>query len=428
MKLGIVYHMPFWRGADGALRELEGSFARYVDSLAPYFDEISVCAPSPTPAPGPRTNGTAIRSVNVTLAALPAFDGPAQFYPKLPLMLPRLLSWVRGLDMLHCRVPTPAAPFAFACARLTGTPAFNLVVGDMRALLPTLPYRGVKKIVWRMYTEFEEAAVQWMAGRTLMFANGGALAAKHSRPNHPVHQTTTTTISASDIATRTDTCAQRPVRILTVSRIDPRKGLAVLPSVVRHLTALGIDAQLDVVGPAVGRPGEDERAAILADAAKLNVAQRVAVRGPVALDQLLPMYRNYDLFVLPTLPGEGIPRVLLEAMTSGVPVVTTRVSGIPSLITHDVNGLLVDHATAAAIADALARLVVDAPLRQRLIANGYETARGLTLETQAARMMSVVALELGVQLRSVPLPSVPLRSVRLQPDVTDRAERPVRSA
>ena len=45
MKLGIVYHMPFWRGADGTLREIEGSFARYVDSLAPYFDEISLCVP-----------------------------------------------------------------------------------------------------------------------------------------------------------------------------------------------------------------------------------------------------------------------------------------------------------------------------------------------------------------------------------------------
>ena len=46
MKLGIVYHMPFWRAPDGSLRELEGSFARYVDSLAPYFDEISLCVPT----------------------------------------------------------------------------------------------------------------------------------------------------------------------------------------------------------------------------------------------------------------------------------------------------------------------------------------------------------------------------------------------
>ena len=45
VKLAIVYHMPFWRSADGALSEAEGSFARYVDSLAPYFDEIVLCVP-----------------------------------------------------------------------------------------------------------------------------------------------------------------------------------------------------------------------------------------------------------------------------------------------------------------------------------------------------------------------------------------------
>jgi len=396
MKLGIVYHMPFWRAADGTLREVEGSFARYVDSLAPYFDEVSLCAPSLMQAPG---EGTAIRASNVTFAPLPAFEGPAQFYPKLPLMLPKLAAWVRGLDVLHCRIPTPAAPFAFAFARMLGTPAFVLIVGDLRALLPTMPYRGVKKIVWRAYTEFEEFGMQWMADHSLAFANGGALTEKHSRAGRPVIQTTTTTISASDIATRTDTCGARPVRLLTVSRIDPRKGLRVLPAAIAGLVERGVDATIDIVGPSIGRPGDDEKAAIAADAKARGVESRVKVAGPVPLDQLLPLYRGYDAFVLPTLPGEGIPRVLLESMTSGMPVVTTRVSGIPSLITHEVNGLLMEQSTADAVAGAVARLVNDAPLRRRLIANGYETARGRTLEAQAATMMAVVERELNVRLK-----------------------------
>ena len=388
MKLGIVYHMPFWRAADGTLRELEGSFARYVDSLAPYFDEISLCVSS---LDKPSGEGTAIRSSNVTLAPIAAFEGPAQFYPKLPVVLPRLASWVRGLDVLHCRIPTPAAPFAFAFARMLGKPAFVLVVGDLRALLPTMPYRGVKKIVWRAYTEFEERGMQWMADHSLAFANGAALTEKHSRPAHAVIQTTTTTISAVDIATRTDTCRQRPVRLLTVSRIDPRKGLRVLPAAIEQLAARGIDATIDIVGPSIGRPGDEEKRAIAEDAASRHVEERVNVVGPVPLDQLLPLYRQYDVFVLPTLPGEGIPRVLLESMTSGMPVVTTRVSGIPSLITHEVNGLLMDNNSGATVAGAVERLVTDAPLRQRLIANGYETARSRTLEAQAAKMMAAVS-------------------------------------
>lgn len=387
--------MPFWRAADGALRELEGSFARYVDSLAPYFDEISLCVPT---IDTPSGEGTAIRSSNVTVIPMPAFEGPAQFYPKLPVILPKLASWVRGLDVLHCRVPTPAASFAFAFARMMNKPAFILIVGDLRALLPTMPYRGVKKMVWRAYTEFEERGVQWMADHSLAFANGGTLTAKHSRPNHAVIQTTTTTISAEDIATRTDTCQSRPVRILTVSRIDPRKGLRVLPEAVAQLVARGIDATIDIVGPSIGRPGDEEIRAIDADAIARHVEDRVHVVGPVPLEELLPLYRRYDVFVLPTLPGEGIPRVLLESMTSGMPVVTTRVSGIPSLITHEVNGLLVEDNSGASVAEAVARVVADASLRRRLIANGYETARGRTLEGQAAKMMAAVSDRLGLKL------------------------------
>jgi len=83
----------------------------------------------------------------------------------------------------------------------------------------------------------------------------------------------------------------------------------------------------------------------------------------------------------------------------GVPVVTTRVAGIPSLITHEVNGLLVDAPTVAAVAGAISRVVYDAGLRQRLIANGYETARGFTLEAQAARILAEVTSRLPVTLK-----------------------------
>jgi hypothetical protein len=72
--------------------------------------------------------------------------------------------------------------FAFVLARRAGLPAWILIVGDLAALLPTMPYRGAKKLLWRGYTAFEEFNVQWMANRSLAFANGRALAEKHSRP------------------------------------------------------------------------------------------------------------------------------------------------------------------------------------------------------------------------------------------------------
>jgi glycosyltransferase involved in cell wall biosynthesis len=194
--------------------------------------------------------------------------------------------------------------------------------------------------------------------------------------------------------------------MVTVSRIDPRKGLRVLPETVAMLRQRGIEATLDIIGPTVGRPGEDERTAIATEAERHGVGDRVMLRGPVALDTLLPMYRQYDVFVLPTLPGEGIPRVLLEAMSGGVPIVTTAVAGIPGLILHEINGLLVEHPTPTDLANAIARVVGDDTVRRQLIANGYDTARRFTLDVQAARMMDVVSRELNVALaRPVALPA-----------------------
>src|SRR5581483_1184681 len=271
---------------------------------------------------------------------------------------------------------------------------------DLQALLPSMPYRGVKRLLWRAYTAFEEHNVQWMANRALTFANGPALAAKHTRPGHAVVETRTTTIEDGDIGSRTDTCAAACVRALVVSRIDPRKGLRVLPAAVRQVVDAGVDLTLDVVGPAVGSPGEEERSAIVAAAQQYGVADRVALVGAVPLEQLLPMYGRYDLFVLPTLPGEGIPRVLLEAMSAGLPVITTRTAGIPGLVQHDVNGLLVDDPTPDAIGRAMVTVVRDGTLRRRLIAGGAATARAHTLQAQAARMAAAVASELRLPLRA----------------------------
>jgi glycosyltransferase involved in cell wall biosynthesis len=396
--LGILYHMPFWRADDGTLWESEGSFARYVDALAPFFDEVVLCVPV---LDRPQAGGSRVRAGNVTLAPLPNFPGPRQFYPRLLSMLPRLRAWVRRCDVIHLRVPTPAAIFAFRAARKM-RPIFLLVVGDYRALRPHLGYRGIKKALFAAYVAFEEWAVDFMAARSLTFTNGAALHAKHHRPGRRVHQVTTSTLHLEDVVERTDVLTGGQVRLLTVSRIDPRKGLRVLPAVVAALRAAGHDAGVDVVGAEIGQNGRVERDAILEDARRRGVEAHVTLRGAVPLDRLMRLYREFDVFVLPTKPGEGIPRVLLEAMANGLPVITTAVAGITSLITHEHNGLLVDGDSADAIAAAIRRLVDDAELRRRLIANGYDTARANTVERQAEQMMHIVATDLGLALHRRP--------------------------
>jgi glycosyltransferase involved in cell wall biosynthesis len=387
--------MPFWQAADGSLWETEGSFARYVDSLAPYFDEVVLSVPV---FDRPQAAGSRVTAPNVRLAPLPYFPGPRQFYPMLPRLYRQLKSWVNQCDVIHLRVPTPAAIFAFRAAMARGKPIFLLVVGDYEALLPHLPYRGLKKMLFRAYVGFEERALRHMTSRVLTFANGAALRRKHEHDGGRVIETKTTTLSGADIATRADVAQSGRIRALTVSRIDPRKGLKVLPAAIARMVADGVDISLDIIGPTIGLIGDDERDAIRREADRLGVGDRVQLTGAVPLDQLMSKYRDYDFFLLPTQPGEGIPRVLLEAMANGLPVVVTDVSGIGSLIEDGVNGLLIADAGADAIAAALMRLVRDGGLRRSLIQGGYSTARRYTLERQASDMMQVVAGELGVPI------------------------------
>jgi glycosyltransferase involved in cell wall biosynthesis len=390
--LGILYHMPFWQTPDGGLWEAEGSFARYVDSLAPFFKEVVLSVPVYDTPPA---TGSRVKATNVRLSPLPFFPGPRQFYPRLPLMFRRLRSWVQQCDVIHLRVPTPAAIFAFRMARAQRKPVFLLVVGDYLALLPHLPYRGAKKWLFAAYVAFEERALRHMTKHALTFVNGAALRDKHANDGARIVETKTTTLGLDDIATRADTCGGGRIRLLTVSRIDPRKGLRVLPDAIARLVAAGRDVTLDLIGPTIGLIGDQEADAIRDEAARLGVADRLNLLGPIALDRLMSLYRDYDVFVLPTRPGEGIPRVLLEAMAAGLPIVTTSVSGITSLITHDENGLLNSGSTADVVAD-VERLIATPSLRQHLIREGYATARAHTLERQAAEMMTIVDRELGI--------------------------------
>ena len=103
MTLGILYHMPFWQAADGSLWEAEGSFARYVDSLAPYFDEIVLSVPV---FDTPQASGSRVRAANVTLAPLPYFPGPAAVLSDAAVDARRgCAPWVEQCDVIHLRVP-----------------------------------------------------------------------------------------------------------------------------------------------------------------------------------------------------------------------------------------------------------------------------------------------------------------------------------
>ena len=165
----------------------------------------------------------------------------------------------------------------------------------------------------------------------------------------------------------------------------PRKGIETLLEALAILVAERQPVGLRVVGPFESRAYEIE---IKRQAARLGLepyVEWVGFRRDVPAEMMA-----MDLFVLPSLFGEGLPMVVLEAMSAGVPVVATRVEGIPEVIGHAEDGVLAEPGNAEDLARAIRSVVaghVDwSQLRTRALGR---QAREFSDESMAAGVAEV---------------------------------------
>lgn len=156
-----------------------------------------------------------------------------------------------------------------------------------------------------------------------------------------------------------------PQLILSVARLVEKKGLSDLIEAAGMLRRRGRCFQLEIIGDGPMRP------ALEAQIAQLGLSEQVRLVGPQIDEMVRRAYRRASVFALPcviTADGDrdGIPNVLFEAMSSGIPVVSTPVSGIPELIEPERDGLLVPPNSPTRLGDALDRLLTQPELRERL--------------------------------------------------------------
>ena len=138
----------------------------------------------------------------------------------------------------------------------------------------------------------------------------------------------------------------------TVALFRPRKGVEILLESLAALRSWGLDVRLRAVG---GFETLAYETAILGLADRLGVAQAIDWTGFTR--NVNAELEKIDVFILPSLFGEGLPMVVLEAMAAGVPVIATRVEGIPEAISQRETGLLVDPHSVSQLAAAVRQYV-----------------------------------------------------------------------
>ena len=144
--------------------------------------------------------------------------------------------------------------------------------------------------------------------------------------------------------------------ILSVGRLREKKGLDTLIDACAALRDRGRAFACEIVGYG------EEQARLQAQIESLGLSDHVRLVGKLAREQVIARYARAAVYVQPSRIAadgdrDGIPNVLLEAMAIGLPVVASRVSGIPELVAHGHNGLLVEPDHPEALADAITQLI-----------------------------------------------------------------------
>jgi glycosyltransferase involved in cell wall biosynthesis len=269
---------------------------------------------------------------------------------------------------------------------------------ELHSLLPSGPVRERLQEVAAIVTPSEfvtrrlEARLSYMAGRVHTIGNG--VDAATFRP-----------------VRRDANAARGALRILYVGRVSPEKGVHKLAEAFRLLLICGERFELEIAGP-VGLLPLSQIQLLAADPHVAGLARfygsglrgalqsqllqarsgyrriiesllpedsrdRVRFLGHLSRDALMGVYHRADVLVIPSLCEEPFGLPVAEGMACGLPCIGSNAGGIPELIEHEVSGLLVERGDAAGLADALRRLAMDPPARERFGRLGRERAERL---------------------------------------------------
>jgi glycosyltransferase involved in cell wall biosynthesis len=331
---------------------LSGYSLRIVYYPTAYFPDVTLVAPlaSAGTVPDGRNRVSVSQLENMRVRVLPAPNfRPLRWLRQWPV----LWDCIGKADLVCANIPEESGFLAAVICKFRKKPLLVQVLGDWRIATLFAGRPGIVRTTKSWFGEFMTRVTVRVAD--LVFTQGQTLFQKCASLNPGatqsamVHSTVTEGTFFEGNAAR----FHEPLRILTVCRLEPGKGLEVLAKSLQNLLNRGLEFEWWCVGQ-----GPSEQA--LKDLTKsLKISESVnftgyAHHGP----DLFKFYRQADIFVLPSF-HEGIPNAVLEAMAHSMPIVASDVGSLRQVITDQVEGVLIPAGEPGLLADAISWLAQD---------------------------------------------------------------------
>ena len=366
MKLLVVSHKPCWPCSNSQTGfATDGGFPFQMRALSELFETTTLIVPC---SPAYDKNGEVpLTGHNLSIAPVTSPYGRRVWRKTLfPFWILRnsftIIRELLRADAVHTPIPGDIGTIGMMLAFVLHKPLIVRHCGNW------FVQRTAAERFWKWIME------RFAGGTNIMLATGGAAEAPSQR-NKAIRWIFSTTLTERELkecnTSRTKMPKGQP-RLIIVCRQEKEKGTGAiiesLPLILKDFPG----AMLDVVGDG-GALAQFKR---LADS--LGVSDRIIFHGKVDHSKVIRLLKQADLFCYPTAASEGFPKVVLEAMACGLPVLTTRVSVLPSLI--EGGGLLIDEVSSARVAQAVFKSLSDRDLYCSMSRKAIETAREYSLE------------------------------------------------
>jgi colanic acid/amylovoran biosynthesis glycosyltransferase len=306
-----------------------------------------------------------------TLASRNFFIGAVGIFPKVAHIAREMSD--AGVQHVHCTWASHAALAGYIVKRLTGIPfSFTAHGSDLHVDRTMLCTKAKAASFIVAITEYNRDLIE----RECSSADDLKVTVIHAG------------IDTSHFTPSDRSPSDRPFTILAVGSLIEVKGHVYLIRACNLLRHTGVNFECLIVGE--GNLRQELQALI----AELALEDCVRLVGPRTRVEIAAIHREADVFVTPSVrtkrgDREGIPVVLMEACASGLPVVASRISGIPELIEDGVSGFLVPPGVPSDIAHAIRHLYDNPELCRAFGAAGREKCvREFDAFTNAARLAS----------------------------------------
>ena len=384
MRLGFYYHIPLLY-TDNKLF-VPGYLGIFLDALAKEVDTLYLFMHEANAQQGLEADyellNKNIQFINVG-ATVPAWYRHL-FNKKI---LQRIEPASTNCDAILIRSPTPLAPFFKPFSG--GAKLIFMIVGNYLEGAKQFKIKNPRDWLMVQYLKRNDYLFRKEMKTTDVLVNAPSLLKTYAGVCSSIHLIGTTTLTDTDFFTREDTCQSPIINLLYTGRIEAAKGLFELVKAVHQLNKSTVTVKLHLVGWEAGDKNIVQKA-LLAKAIELNVEKDIIFAGRKKIGAPLnAMYRLADIYIIPSY-HEGFPRTIWEAMANSLPVIATRVGGIPDYLTHKENALLIKAKSSKDIAENIRILIEDKALRIKMIKNGYQLAKNNTIDVQTKKIVNII--------------------------------------